>query len=231
MLKSDTEYTMEVAAVTNEGRFRSKPAKIRTLKDEFNNAHRYSLYEPLSQSPPRVKRTETVSSLYSSATNLSSSRASMSSVGRRLFREGTHASRNVDMSTTVPIQLASGNLSNSRTLPALTRSLQPRAPESIRRRDVQRYRTEPISINQLQPQTKFISASMIEPILEIDHKPQVRWASPVRQSIPQTTAFRLSATDKSTLSMRDAQRADRSVSVSLPDLPSNVPRTQSVSHT
>ena len=72
---------------------------------------------------------------------------------------------------------------------------------------------------------------MIEPIFEIDRKPQVRWASPVRQSIPQTTGFRLSATDKSTLSMHDAQRAERSVSVSLPDLPSNVPRAQSVSHT
>jgi hypothetical protein len=34
MLKSDTEYTMEVTAITNEGRFRSRPAKTRTLKDE-----------------------------------------------------------------------------------------------------------------------------------------------------------------------------------------------------
>lgn len=72
---------------------------------------------------------------------------------------------------------------------------------------------------------------MIEPILEVDHRPQVRWASPVRQYIPQTTAYRLSATGKSVLSRSDAQRVERSVSVSLPDLPSNVPRTQSVSHT
>lgn len=34
MLKSDTEYTMEVIVITNEGRFRSRPAKARTLKDE-----------------------------------------------------------------------------------------------------------------------------------------------------------------------------------------------------
>lgn len=34
MLKPDTEYTIEVVAITNEGRFRSRPAKTRTLKDE-----------------------------------------------------------------------------------------------------------------------------------------------------------------------------------------------------
>ena len=34
MLKSDTEYGMEVVVITNEGRFRSRPAKARTLKDE-----------------------------------------------------------------------------------------------------------------------------------------------------------------------------------------------------
>jgi len=34
MLKSDTEYTMEVIVITNEGRFRSRPAKTRTLKGE-----------------------------------------------------------------------------------------------------------------------------------------------------------------------------------------------------
>ena len=34
MLKADREYTVIVIAVTNEGRFRSRPAKARTLKDE-----------------------------------------------------------------------------------------------------------------------------------------------------------------------------------------------------
>lgn len=34
MLKADTEYSMEVIVITNEGRFRSRPAKTRTLKDE-----------------------------------------------------------------------------------------------------------------------------------------------------------------------------------------------------
>ena len=34
MLKSDTRYSLVVIAITNEGRFRSQPAKARTLKDE-----------------------------------------------------------------------------------------------------------------------------------------------------------------------------------------------------
>ncbi len=34
MLKSDTEYTMEAIVITNEGRFRSQPAKTRTMKNE-----------------------------------------------------------------------------------------------------------------------------------------------------------------------------------------------------
>jgi hypothetical protein len=34
MLKSDTEYAIEVIVITNEGRFRSRPAKTRTMKDE-----------------------------------------------------------------------------------------------------------------------------------------------------------------------------------------------------
>lgn len=36
MLKSDTEYTMEVIVITNEGRFRSKAAKTRTLKGKMS---------------------------------------------------------------------------------------------------------------------------------------------------------------------------------------------------
>jgi hypothetical protein len=34
MLKPDREYTVIVIVITNEGRFRSRPAKARTLKDE-----------------------------------------------------------------------------------------------------------------------------------------------------------------------------------------------------
>ncbi len=34
MLKSNREYTIMVVAITSEGRFRSRPAKARTLKDE-----------------------------------------------------------------------------------------------------------------------------------------------------------------------------------------------------
>ena len=33
-LKPDTEYTMEVIVITNEGKFRSRPVKVRTSKDE-----------------------------------------------------------------------------------------------------------------------------------------------------------------------------------------------------
>jgi hypothetical protein len=34
MLKSNTEYIIVVIVITNEGRFHSRPAKTRTLKDE-----------------------------------------------------------------------------------------------------------------------------------------------------------------------------------------------------
>ena len=34
MLKPDREYTIIVVVITNEGRFCSRPAKVRTLKDE-----------------------------------------------------------------------------------------------------------------------------------------------------------------------------------------------------
>ncbi|CAF4481937.1 unnamed protein product, partial [Rotaria magnacalcarata] len=53
------EYSMEVMVITNEGRFRSRPAKVRTLKDEFSNTHRHSLYEPPTQTQLKMKRTET----------------------------------------------------------------------------------------------------------------------------------------------------------------------------
>ena len=79
MLKSDTDYAIEVVAITNEGRFRSRPAKTRTLKDEclywstsaislkdpsfphlVHNSHRQSLFESSTQHSPRVKRAETM---------------------------------------------------------------------------------------------------------------------------------------------------------------------------
>jgi hypothetical protein len=81
MLKSDREYSIIVIAVTNEGRFRSRPAKARTLKDEclyliylnnskkqdiscyvlVQNSLRHSLYESPTQMIPRLKRAETAS--------------------------------------------------------------------------------------------------------------------------------------------------------------------------
>jgi hypothetical protein len=89
MLKSDTEYTMEVIVITHEGRFRSRPAKTRTLKDEClylikyfylmrkkimwayldNNTHRHALYESTTQNSSKLKRTETVHTVPSVGTN------------------------------------------------------------------------------------------------------------------------------------------------------------------
>jgi len=107
MLKSDTEYTMVVIVFTNEGRFRSRPAKARTLKDEClyliefvflmrqkkimlvcldNNSHRPPLYESAIQSSPKVKRIETGHVVNSTGTNNSTSKLSPQNE-RRLFRE------------------------------------------------------------------------------------------------------------------------------------------------
>ena len=88
MLKSDTEYCMEVIVFTSEGRFRSRPAKARTLKDEClshlseverqkaeclflvdNGTHRHSLHETPTQVPARLKRTETVHFAHTAGTS------------------------------------------------------------------------------------------------------------------------------------------------------------------
>nr|KAG5701745.1 hypothetical protein BaRGS_004347 [Batillaria attramentaria] len=52
-LTPDTEYTFVVTALTNEGKFESKPTKKRTSKDEYD-ANRPPLYQP----PPPKKETE-----------------------------------------------------------------------------------------------------------------------------------------------------------------------------
>ncbi|UJR14720.1 hypothetical protein I4U23_001713 [Adineta vaga] len=60
MLKPNTEYSIVVIVFTSEGRFCSRPAKTRTLKDEFSNSPRHSLYEPPTQhNQVKLKRTET----------------------------------------------------------------------------------------------------------------------------------------------------------------------------
>ncbi|CAF1343175.1 unnamed protein product [Adineta steineri] len=59
MLKSNTEYTIAVVLITNDGRFRSRTVKTRTLKDEFHNSPRHSLYEPPTQSQLKLKRIDT----------------------------------------------------------------------------------------------------------------------------------------------------------------------------
>lgn len=91
MLKPDTEYTIEVVAITNEGRFRSRPAKTRTLKDEclsfsFLRMSRFSHRSLLSLDPhsnrqtlyesSRSKRTETNSTKKSSNTATVSEKSS-----------------------------------------------------------------------------------------------------------------------------------------------------------
>ncbi|CAF1028224.1 unnamed protein product [Adineta steineri] len=228
MLKSDTAYTMEVVAITNEGRFRSKPAKTRTLKDEFN-AQRHSLYELQSQSPPRVKRTESNHSLYF-PTNTNAPKASPPPE-RRLSRETNVSNRNVDITSVQPIQLKSENPTNSRVLPVLARGVQPRPQELIKRRNTQRFRTEPVSMNHLQPPTTRITPSRIVPNPEFNREHQVRWAIPVVQKIPQTTPYRLASVSESPSIIPDLRRSERSASNSIPDLSLNLPRTQSLSQT
>ncbi|XP_059146358.1 uncharacterized protein LOC131933809 [Physella acuta] len=55
-LTPDTEYTFTVIAVTNEGRFESKPTKKKTAKDEFEPV-RTPLYQPpkKEEEPPKPK--------------------------------------------------------------------------------------------------------------------------------------------------------------------------------
>ncbi|CAF3805071.1 unnamed protein product [Adineta steineri] len=228
MLKSDTAYTMEVVAITNEGRFRSKPAKTRTLKDEFN-AQRHSLYELQSQSPPRVKRTESNHSLYF-PTNTNAPKASPPPE-RRLSRETNGSNRNVDITSVQPIQLKPESTTNNRALPGLGKGVQLRPQELIKRRNAQRFRTEPISMNHLQPPTTRITPSRIVPNPEFNREHQVRWAIPVVQKIPQTTPYRLASVSESPSIMPDLRRSERSASNSIPDLSLNVPRTQSLSQT
>ncbi|CAF4112578.1 unnamed protein product [Adineta steineri] len=228
MLKSDTAYTMEVVAITNEGRFRSKPAKTRTLKDEFN-AQRHSLYELQSQSPPRVKRTESNHSLYF-PTNTNAPKASPPPE-RRLSRETNVSNRYVDITSVQPIQLKPESTTNNRALPGLGKGVQPRPQELIKRRNAQRFRTEPVSMNHLQPPTTRITPSRIVPSPEFNREHQVRWAIPVAQKIPQTTPYRLASVSESSSIMPDLRRSERSASNSIPDLSLNLPRTQSLSQT
>ncbi len=99
----------------------------------------------------------------------------------------------------------------------------------IKRRHTYRSRTDPIFINQSQPQTR-ITASVIMPTLEIDREPQVRWATAVTPRVAQKTSYRLSEPVPNPPSITtDTRQIERSASNSLLNLPSNVTRTQSFS--
>ena len=82
-------------------------------------------------------------------------------------------------------------------------------------------------MNQLQPQTR-ITASVITPTFAIDREPQVTWASPVARKVIEPTSFRLSAQPNPPPIITDTRKIERSASTSLPDLPLNMTRLQSL---
>ncbi|CAF3403831.1 unnamed protein product, partial [Rotaria sp. Silwood2] len=227
MLKPDTEYTMEVIVITNEGRFRSRPAKVRTLKDEFSNAHRHSLYEPPppNQNLSKLKRVETFDSSMLSGINSITSKISSKSE-RRLSRENSVPNRNVDMTTVHTLQLKPQNLSNTRSLPGLVKVAQSRQVGTIKTHHTHRSQTNLITSNQRQVQAR-ITASVIVPTLAIDPDPKIKWATPVTHKVTQSTSFRLAVASKPSPILNDARKIDRAVSTSLPDLPLDMTRTKS----
>ncbi|CAF3561895.1 unnamed protein product [Rotaria sp. Silwood1] len=146
-LKSDTEYIVEVNVITNEGRFRSRSAKTRTLKDEFQRTVRHSLYERPTQSPIRFKRADTVIARKVSPT-----------VERRLTKEMPVINQNVQITTVRAVQLKSEMPSYSRALPGLFRNVQSRPTHS---RGLQRSKTD-LPLQQ-------IAATVIIPTLDLNH--------------------------------------------------------------
>ncbi|CAF1204358.1 unnamed protein product [Rotaria sordida] len=149
-LKSNTEYIIELVVITNEGRFRSRPAKIRTLKDEFQSTVRHSLYERPTQSPIKFKRANTVVS-----------RKLSPNMERRITKEMPVINQNVQITTVRSVQLKSDIPSYSRALPGLCRNVQSRPSHS---RGLYRSKTD-LSLQQ-------ITATVIVPTFEINHHPQ-----------------------------------------------------------
>ncbi|CAF1591800.1 unnamed protein product [Rotaria sp. Silwood1] len=224
MLKPDTEYIMEVIVITNEGRFRSRPAKVRTLKDEFNNTHRHSLYETPSsnQNLSKLKRIETFDSVQLSGTNSITSKISSKSE-QRLSKENNVSNRNVDMTTVHTLQLKPHNLSTARSLPGLAKGVQSRSIGTIKTRQVHRSQTNLLNSNQRQIQTR-ITASVIVPTLAIDPDPKITWATSVPHKVTQSTSFRLAVTSKPSSILNDTRKIDRCVSTSLPELSLDITR-------
>jgi hypothetical protein len=95
-------------------------------------------------------------------------------------------------------------------------------------RNNHRSRTDSVGINQLQPQTR-ITASIIVPTLAMDREPQVRWATPAVHKQTQSKSFRLTGAAKPSLIKNGTKNIERAASTSLPDLSSNLERTQTLS--
>ncbi|CAF0818705.1 unnamed protein product [Adineta ricciae] len=156
MLKPNTEYTIMVVVITSEGRFRSRPAKTRTLKDEFSTSPRHSLYEPPSthQNQMKFKRTETFHA-----------RRTSSTTEPRIKKENkipeTTSNQHSSATTT---SIAEGT-SSRRTLPDIISNLQ----SSRASRSLHRAKTDVIA--------QRISIPLIVPTVSFDlplHVPQLK---------------------------------------------------------
>ncbi|CAF2125401.1 unnamed protein product [Rotaria magnacalcarata] len=234
VLKPDTEYSMEVMVITNEGRFRSRPAKVRTLKDEFSNTHRHSLYEPPTQTQLKMKRTETFDASilsgklnnYMNSNNHYNNTSKVSPKSeRRLSREITLPNRNSEVTTLHTLQLKPHNLSSNRALPGIVRAAQSRPVATVKPRQTNRPSITSLPLNQRPPQAR-ITASVVVPTLGLDSEPKMTWATPVAHKVTPGTSYRLSVASKQHTAMNDSKKIDRCASTSLPDLPLDYTRAK-----
>ncbi|CAF3077821.1 unnamed protein product [Rotaria sp. Silwood2] len=165
-LKPDTEYSIEVHVITNEGRFRSRPARTRTLKDEFQTTVRHSLYERSIHSPIRFKRADTITS-----------RKVSPNIERRLAKEMPVINQNVQITTVRSVQLKSDIPSYSRTLPGLFRNVESRPSRS---RSLHRSKTD-LPLQQ-------IATTVIIPTFDINHHSHINHSKrPKSYRYPLTT--------------------------------------------
>ncbi|CAF4743241.1 unnamed protein product [Rotaria socialis] len=152
-LKCDTEYIIEVCVITNDGRFRSRPVKARTLRDEFQNTIRHSLYERPTHVPVKFKRADTINA-----------RKVSPIMERRAAKEMPVINQNVQITTIRSMQLKAEVPSYSRALPGLFRN----APL----RPIRAYPRSKTDLA-LQP----ISATVIIPTLSINHQAHITHAT------------------------------------------------------
>lgn len=100
---------------------------------------------------------------------------------------------------------------------------------SINTRNIHRSRTDTTGMKEL-PSPARITASVIVPTLAMDREPQVRWATPATQKQIQSSSFRLPTSSVNSSSIiNGTKNIERTASTSLPDLPLNLQRTQSLS--